>query len=128
MGKYILRKDVPGIGKAGDTAVWSEQSQMEYAKMIGKEKEWPFIRDEFLMPMPEGIYYTEKTVKVIHCNHPKVERIWEFGGLSQSPTNGAAIRSVCIMIKEGKNNPIQFDDYGDGSAITQAEQYLQSLK
>jgi len=127
MSKYILKKDC-SLGKSGDKIVWSKESQLEVAAMFGKTKEdvekW---RDEFFMEMPEGIYWTEKTIKAIHCNHPLVERIWEHGGMAQIPTNGQVIRSICLLIKGSENNPIQFDDYGDGSAIEQAEAYLSNL-
>lgn len=65
--------------------------------------------------------------KSYSLRHPQVARIWEHGGLAEIATNGKFIRSICILLK-GSVDPIQFDDYGDGSAIQQAEEYLKNLK
>jgi hypothetical protein len=66
------------------------------------------------------------TVERLTCSHPKVSRIWEYGGLASTPTNSEAVRYICILM-EGDTHPIQFTDNGDINAINELEKYLQAI-
>lgn len=55
------------------------------------------------------------------CSHPKVEKIWEWGGLSINPTAEAQYY-LSILLKDGERKDFQGLD-----AEEQAEKYLHSL-
>lgn len=65
------------------------------------------------------------TVERLTCSHPKVDRIWEYGGLAETPTDGGMVRYVSIMLKDFTRK--DFQDKGDGKAIEEAEAFLKTL-
>ena len=73
-------------------------------------------------------YITKSPVIVekLTCNHPKVENIWEYGGLSSIPTSSEIIRVVCILMID--RTVIKFMDDVKDTAIEKAEEYLKSIK
>lgn len=77
--------------------------------------------------------YIQKTVQPqkifrLNCTHPKVERIWEYGGLAEIPTSSLAKRILCIaIIEKGHYIVYEFEDNGDGEAIKEAEKFLEKL-
>jgi hypothetical protein len=66
-----------------------------------------------------------KLITQLHCNHPQVKRIWEYGGASTVPTDGSPKRIIGIMLNDGDCK--YFEDDGNGDAVERAEEYLQLL-
>ena len=55
--KYRLLKDLPGLAEKGQIIEWSEESQLEYAKIFGKADKWNEVRDYWLEEVIEvGMY------------------------------------------------------------------------
>lgn len=72
------------------------------------------------------IEYKEVVTKKLTCTHPKVNRIWEWGGASINPTDGTMHRYVSILL-EGEENAHIFKDEGGEDAIKEAELFLQTI-
>jgi len=145
--KYILKKDMPPFGKVGDAVIWSEESQMQYAKAFGKENEWKSILDEwFFSPnvfywekyddpniqIPEGFKNDEKFPLPGRwaCTDERVKSFEIYGTCSIIPTEKISMMAV-LVFKNGdkKDFPLE-GEVNENSyeiLIEQAEKYLQSL-
>lgn len=71
------------------------------------------------------VSYQPVTVQRLHCSHPRVKRIWEFGGGSANPSDGTLHRFISIVLDNEERH--EFRDQGDGSAIKELEQFLKDL-
>jgi len=74
----------------------------------------------------------EVIVNKLTCSHPKVSKIWEYGALSEVLPLGTDMmyRCVCILLKSEdptKAERYEWKDNGDGSAIIEAEKFLETL-
>ncbi len=65
-----------------------------------------------------------KTV-MLTCNHPKVKRIWQYGGLAAIPTSSEMVRNLCLLMDDDEIK--SFADNGNGDAIKEAEEFLSTL-
>lgn len=72
------------------------------------------------------IYWKDKVIKTIHCDHPKVKRIWEHGGLAQIPTNDLISRTISILLVDNVS-VYSFTDDGNSGAEIEAENFLKTL-
>jgi hypothetical protein len=58
----------------------------------------------------------------LRCNHPKVTSIHRWGGGGVN-----SIQSDYVTLKFSNGVKIDFEDFGNNEAITEAEKYLNSL-
>lgn len=65
------------------------------------------------------------TVHRLTCNHPQVNKIWEYGGGSVNPTDDTLYVFLCIELKNGEIR--QFKDDLDGTCEQKAEKFLSEL-
>ena len=65
-------------------------------------------------------------VKKSVCNHPKVIKCWEHGALAWMPTSSELKRHICLLLDDGTVK--DFEDDGNGFAVIEAENFLESLK
>jgi hypothetical protein len=71
------------------------------------------------------ITYEEQVIKKLTCSHPKVKRIWEWGGGAAIPTDGTMQVYLSIILED--DSRYVFEDNDSGSAIEKAEQFLSTL-
>ncbi len=65
------------------------------------------------------------TIQKLVCNHPKIKKIWEYGGSSRILNNDFR-RFLHLQLD---NDSIEtFEDGGEGKAIEDAEKFLSELK
>ena len=65
------------------------------------------------------------TVTKLTCNHPKVKRIWEYGGASTNPTDGTMHSYVSIQLDN--DEVVNFKGDENESPELKAEKYLTEL-
>lgn len=65
------------------------------------------------------------TIEILVCNHPKVKRIYAYGGMSQIPNEGV---QRFLYLKLDDDSIQTFEDDGGGKAIEDAENFLAKLK
>lgn len=74
------------------------------------------------------IEHQENVIKKLSCTHPKIKKIWEYGGCATIPTSGELVRYVSLLWYEGNTECRRdFKDNGDGKAIIEAEIFLSTL-
>jgi hypothetical protein len=66
-------------------------------------------------------YIKKETVTVIICDHPKVERVWEWGGMSMQP-DSEGIYYLSVLLKDGEQTDFAGKSYEN--VIGQAEEFL----
>jgi len=64
----------------------------------------------------------KKEIYVLTCSHPKVKKIWEWGGGASIPTNGDLIRNISILLDTGQ--VCNFKDDKESTAEEQIDKYL----
>jgi|JI10StandDraft_1071094.scaffolds.fasta_scaffold2889969_2 hypothetical protein len=67
--------------------------------------------------------YIQKNENKLTCNHPKVSKIHEWGGVGLDPFS-TAYRFITLTMSDGEEKI--FQDYGEGKAEEEAEKYLQT--
>lgn len=67
------------------------------------------------------------TIVKLTCVHPKVKRIWEWGGAACIPTSGLFFRTISLLFDDDTRKDFTDDGNNDG-AIHEAEKYLQSIQ
>ncbi len=64
-------------------------------------------------------------VEQLVCTHPKVKRIWEYGGGSADPSDNRFFYYLCLILEDGTKK--EFKDNGYGKAKDDAEAYLKTI-
>ena len=73
------------------------------------------------------IEYKDVVTKKLTCTHPKVNRIWEWGGGSINPTDGIMHRYISILLNGEKDAHTFKDEGGEDDVIKKADLFLQTL-
>lgn len=76
-------------------------------------------------------FITKKTQWVKHeiltCDHPQVEKIWDFGSLPAVAASNEMYYNVGVILYNGEKRTFQSTKDEPEKAITDAEDFLQSL-
>lgn len=75
--------------------------------------------------MSKYITHEPVTITKIVCSHPKVKKIWEYGGFAGLPSTKEATRTIAIILDD--ESIVEFTDSADGQAEQDAEDYLAKL-